>query len=145
MNTLWEEYILIQLKKAALNKPYHIQGQQFKGFRGTMTIRPDIFIKDKDNDTSHIIIDTKWKQIEANKPSTHDLRQMYVYNDHWASKSSILLYPGDQNHAIHHQKFKFPDHACGILKINVLDQDKLDQRIGERLLIVLKREGLIWR
>lgn len=133
MNSLWEEYILVQLKKACLNTPYTVAGQHSQNFWGNMSLRPDIIIK-KDNATQ-VIIDTKWKQIEANKPSTNDLRQMYVYNDHWNSKFSILLYPGTHQSDIFHRPFHFPDHSCGILKINVLDDgSKLDQRIGERLL-----------
>lgn len=132
MNSLWEEYILVQLKKACSNTPYTVAGQQSQSFWGTMSLRPDIIIK-KDNNTQ-VIIDTKWKQIEANKPSTNDLRQMYVYNDHWNSKISILLYPGSHQTKIYHQKFSFPEHSCGILKMNVLDDNgNLDQRIGERL------------
>ncbi len=132
MNSLWEEYILVQLKKACLNTPYNVSGQQSKSFWGSMSLRPDIIIK-KDNATQ-VIIDTKWKQIEANKPSTNDLRQMYVYNDHWNSKFSILLYPGTHQSDIFHRPFHFPDHSCGILKMNVLDKEgKLDQGIGERV------------
>ena len=133
MNSLWEEYILVQLKKACINKPYFVEGQQSKKFWGTMSLRPDIIIKQ--NDETQIVIDTKWKRIDGNKPSTNDLRQMYVYNDHWASNFSILLYPGSQRTDIYYEKFQYPQHSCGVLKMNVLDAEgKLDQQIGEVLL-----------
>jgi 5-methylcytosine-specific restriction enzyme subunit McrC len=133
MNSLWEEYILVQLKKACVNKPYSVEGQQSKTFWGNMSLRPDIIITQ--NDETQIVIDTKWKRIEGNNPSTHDLRQMYVYNDHWTSKFSILLYPGSQQTNIYFKKFEYPQHSCGVLKMNVLDAEgKLDQRIGEALL-----------
>lgn len=142
MNSLWEEYILIQLRKACLNTPYSVEGQQSKTFWGGLSLRPDILIKQ--NNETQIVIDTKWKQIEGNKPSTNDLRQMYVYNDHWSSKFSILLYPGAHQTNIFHQKFAHPDHFCGILKTNVLDaNNKLDQKIGERLLQSFERKGLL--
>lgn len=142
MNSLWEEFILVQLKKACLNTPYRAEGQVSKRFWGNMSLRPDILIT-QDHETK-IVIDTKWKQIEGNKPSTNDLRQMYVYNDHWASKFSILLYPGAHQTNIFHHKFDHPDHSCGILKMNVLNADhKLDQQLGERMLRSFEREGFL--
>lgn len=64
---------------------------------------------------------------------------MYVYNDHWKSKFSIHLYLGTHQSDIFHRPFHFPDHSCGILKINVLDDDgKFGQRIGERLVEAFK-------
>lgn len=142
MNSLWEQYILIQLKKACVNTPYKVEGQQSKTFWGSMSLRPDILIKQ--NNETQIVIDTKWKQIESNRPTTNDLRQMYVYNDHWESKFSILLYPGTHQTNIFHHKFDHPDHFCGILKMNVLDaDDKLYQGIGERILRSFEREGFL--
>lgn len=142
MNSLWEEYILVQLKKACIDTPFSVLGQQSQAFWGSMNLRPDIIIKRGDD--TQVIIDTKWKQIEGNKPSTNDLRQMYVYNDHWKSKFSILLYPGAQQTPIYYSKFSYPNHFCGILKINVLDaENKLDQRIGERLLGAFEGVGFL--
>ncbi|OAD90278.1 hypothetical protein A7A78_06945 [Aequorivita soesokkakensis] len=142
MNSLWEEYILIQLKKSCIHKPYEILGQQSKSFWGGMTIRPDILIKQ--GDTTKIVIDTKWKRMDGNKPSTNDLRQMYVYNDHWKSNCSILLYPGVKQEKIYHQPFKFPDHSCGILKMNVLDNDGvLDKEIGEKIIMAFEGASFI--
>ena len=142
MNSLWEEYILVQLKKACILKPYEILGQQSKSFWGNMTIRPDILIKQ--GDTTKIVIDTKWKRIDSNKPSTNDLRQMYVYNEHWKSNCSILLYPGEKQEKIFHQPFHHPKHSCGIMKMNVLDSNgKLDKTIGEKIITAFQNEGFL--
>lgn len=142
MNSLWEEYVLVQLKKSCQNKSYKVTGQESKGFWSNMTLRPDIVISQ--NDKTEIIIDTKWKRIDGYRPSISDLRQMYVYNDHWESKIAVLLYPGSNDDKPFCQKFHFPDHSCGILKINVLDVDgNLDERIGERLLKVFEKEGFL--
>ena len=143
MNSLWEEYILIQLKKASVNTSYEIEGQRSKAFWSSMTLRPDILIIQ--NGQTKIIIDTKWKRIEGNKPSTNDLRQMYVYNDHWESNCSILLYPGVKQEKIYHQPFSFPEHSCGILKMNVLVEENglLDKEIGEKILTSFEEEGFI--
>lgn len=142
MNSLWEEYILIQLKKACSNTEYEVHGQQSKAFWGNMTIRPDIIITE--DGKTKIVIDTKWKKMEDNKPSTNDLRQMYVYNDHWKSEFSILLYPGTERNKMHLKKFEFPDHSCGILKINVIDANGLlDKEIGNKIFSAFKNENLI--
>lgn len=69
---------------------------------------------------------------------------MYVYNDHWASKFSILLYPGTHQSEISRRKFHFPNHSCGILKINVLDDNgKLDQDIGYRLVKAFEEDDFL--
>ncbi|WP_417558245.1 McrC family protein [Mesoflavibacter zeaxanthinifaciens] len=142
MNSLWEEYILVQLKKACIHKPYEIIGQQSKSFWGSMTIRPDILIKQ--GDTSKIVVDTKWKRMEGNRPSTDDLRQMYVYNEHWKSDTSILLYPGTKQEKLYSQSFKHPNHACGILKMNVLDNDGvLDGEIGEKIIMAFEEKRFL--
>lgn len=36
------------------------------------------------------------RSIQNFKTSTQDLRQMYVYNDYWASVQSMLLYPATE-------------------------------------------------
>ena len=54
-------------------------------------VKPDIVIN-KDDRT--IIIDTKWKIIQDNKPSYDDLKQMFVYNLLWDAEKSLLVYPG---------------------------------------------------
>lgn len=144
MNSLWEEYILVQLKKACINTPYKVEGQQSKSFWGSSSLRPDIVIKK--GDATQIIIDTKWKQISANQPSVGDLRQMYVYNDHWQSKIAILIYPGTSNNQskIYLQKFDYPNHSCGILKIDILNANgELNQEIGKEIIEVFTEEGYL--
>lgn len=98
MNSLWEEYVLIKLQQACLNKDIEVYGQNSKGFWNGITIRPDIVLKRKlDNNKEDIlIIDTKWKNIDQYQPSTHDLRKMYVYNEYWKSSRSLLLYPSQK-------------------------------------------------
>ncbi|SFN41963.1 5-methylcytosine-specific restriction enzyme subunit McrC [Algoriella xinjiangensis] len=89
MNKLWEEYIFRVLSK---HKPidFSISYQNSDKFWESKSIRPDIVISDS---KTNYIIDTKWKIIEANNPSDNDLKQMFVYNLHWKSSKSILLYP----------------------------------------------------
>lgn len=89
MNKLWEEYIYRILNK---HKPinYYVSFQNSDKFWENKSIRPDIVIS---NNIENFIIDTKWKIVESNNPSDNDLKQMFVYNLHWNSSKSLLLYP----------------------------------------------------
>lgn len=90
MNKLWEEYIFRILHK---NRPTkcEVSFQNSDYFWENKTVRPDIVITI--NETENIIIDTKWKIVDSNNPSDTDLKQMFVYNLHWKSSKSMLLYP----------------------------------------------------
>ena len=133
MNTLWEEYVLIKLKNESHNRDdINVYGQRSKGFWQGIKIRPDVIIE-KGKET--YIIDTKWKNINYSKPSTQDLRQMYVYNDYWKSFKAVLLYPSEnQNLKPAFHPFDGKGHQCGIGKINVLEGHKLNTQVGEHIL-----------
>lgn len=144
MNSLWEEYILMKLKEKE-SKNLKIFGQNDKYFWNGITIRPDIIIEKKQGDEKEtIVIDTKWKKIDNAKPSTNDLRQMYVYNDYWNAKKAILLYPStktDFGEFIHFDKIdsKEKHHQCKLSKTTIFNEiNILDENIGKRILIDLK-------
>lgn len=135
MNSLWEEYVLIRLKQAAPSE-VQIYGQESKSFWKNISIRPDIVI---DKGSHKFIIDTKWKNIDYSEPSTHDLRQMYVYNDYWESDKAMLLYPSNTTKEIKEEDFelfKNNKHACSLGKISIFDEDKetLSETIGTTIL-----------
>ncbi|MDQ1096486.1 MULTISPECIES: McrC family protein [Chryseobacterium] len=139
MNRLWEEYVLVKLKQAAEGSGISIYGQNSKPFWNGIYIRPDIVVE-KESEVK-LIIDTKWKNIDQSQPSTHDLRQMYVYNEYWDSGNSLLLYPANNvqdNTNVYNQFVPLKNnshHHCGLGKISVLDKDgKLDQDIGKKIL-----------
>jgi len=93
MNKLWEEFIYRVLQR---HKPenYSISYQNSEKFWEHKTIRPDIVIEYKENNTTErFIIDTKWKIVDSSNPSDNDLKQMFAYNLYWESEKSILLYP----------------------------------------------------
>ena len=140
MNVLWEEYILIRLQQVADEKGFTVEGQNSKGFWKNISIRPDIVIQ-KENET--FIIDTKWKNIDYSEPSTHDLRQMYVYNEYWDSKKAMLLYPSNnifteitENDFVsfHDTPNRKEHHQCSLGKISIFYGDKLDEQIGDKIL-----------
>lgn len=143
MNVLWEEYILIRLKQVADEKGFKVYGQNSKGFWKNISIRPDIVIEKGEGDIKQTyIIDTKWKNIDYSEPSTHDLRQMYVYNEYWDSKKAMLLYPTNnifteinENDFIsfHNTPNRKEHHQCSLGKISIFHGDKLDEEIGTKI------------
>ncbi|UOE37301.1 McrC family protein [Chryseobacterium oryzae] len=140
MNSLWEEYVLVRLKQACQDNDIAVYGQNSKLFWNGITIRPDIVIE-KDNDIV-LIIDTKWKNIDQSQPNTHDLRQMYVYNEYWKSKRSLLLYPSNNNNLNDFKSFvqikEDPNHQCGLGRISIFNvEGKLDESIGKHLVDLL--------
>ena len=100
MNELWEEYVLVQLKREVNNenspfyKQFTIQGQTRKYIWNSNFIQPDIeIVSTSTNET--FIIDTKWKR-PGYSASVEDLRQIYTYARFWDAKTVMLLYPGDE-------------------------------------------------
>jgi len=145
MNNLWEEYILAKLKQS--DREVTVYGQQSTHFWDGISIRPDIVIE---KDEMKFIIDTKWKNISCSKPSTHDLRQMYVYNDYWKSDKAMLLYPSNktdfssfvpfQSHHVHdyilENKEKLKQHECCLGRVSIFkeDKDSLNDEIGNEII-----------
>ena len=107
MNQLWEEYILKQLKKAAVGTDYIVRGQESKGFWGSNSLRPDIVIR---KGSKTYIIDTKWKRPSSSSASVGDLRQMYAYCRFWNAEKALLLYPGMKTNNTFN-KYKTDDYA----------------------------------
>ena len=139
MNNLWEEYVLVRLKQVAQEKEVEIYGQNSLEFWNGITIRPDIVLKKNKN---ILIIDTKWKNIDQSQPSTHDLRQMYVYNEYWKSTRALLLYPSNNNGLNDFKSFvsinENPHHQCCLGRISIFNQSgKLDELLGTQLIDLL--------
>ena len=132
MNSLWEEYVLVKLKQeAATSENVEVYGQQSREFWQGITIRPDIVVK---KDDAYFVIDTKWKNIQNFKPSTQDLRQMYVYNDYWESVQSMLLYPATGTVVPEFKNFKERKHQCAVGRLNPIEEGKLKANIGKEIL-----------
>lgn len=137
MNTLWEEYILIKLIQVAEDKGFRVFGQNSTGFWKNISIRPDIVLeKEKEGKKETFIIDTKWKNIDYSEPSTHDLRQMYVYNEYWHSNKAMLLYPTNSSNQKDQEFTPFTNnkHACSLGKISVFKDNQLNNDLGNEIL-----------
>jgi 5-methylcytosine-specific restriction enzyme subunit McrC len=96
MNLLWEQFVLISLKK---DRNLIVKGQNSKYFWKSIngkrrTIRPDIIVRKED---TNYVIDTKWKLVNS-QPSIEDIRQMYAYHHYFKAQKVALLYPGPQEY-----------------------------------------------
>jgi 5-methylcytosine-specific restriction enzyme subunit McrC len=118
MNLLWEQFVLVSLKKST---SFKVTGQNSKGFwkpmnGNTRSIRPDIKIL---SDQGTFILDTKWKNVNS-KPSIEDVRQMYAYHHYFEAEKVALLYPGEENYIsgnfvqVNHHAIN-ENQECGLL------------------------------
>ncbi|MFC6861210.1 McrC family protein [Zunongwangia atlantica] len=126
MNSLWEEFIYISLKRHLPGK-YTIHAQNTKkfwkpnsGYNSNM--RPDIVINRGMQDC--IVLDTKWKNIKKSSPVPNDLRQLYVYHDYYSAQKVALIYPGNSSSlssGFYYEKYgeKLSNKECGLISIQV--------------------------
>lgn len=118
MNALWEQFVLVSLKKT---HGFKVRGQASKYFwkpegGKRRSIKPDITVSTNEN---NYVLDTKWKLVDS-KPSIEDIRQMYAYHHYFEAKKVVLLYPGDSHYItgkfveVKEQK-QLSDMECGLL------------------------------
>lgn len=124
MNTLWEEYIFRILQRY---KPdgYKVSFQNVKRFWEYKTIRPDIVIRDGQN--NNFIIDTKWKMNAFKNPSDQDLKQIFTYNLLWGAEKSLLIYPNEHKEVntfegkYHYLPAEFENHSCQQVLVSIVN------------------------
>jgi 5-methylcytosine-specific restriction enzyme subunit McrC len=152
MNRLWEEFILIQIRKELAGTSYSVKGQDSQTFIGSNYLKPDIVIQHDIDSKKVYIIDTKWKRPQNKSSSISDLRQMYAYNRFWKAQKAMLLYPGESKNTSFNE-FKTEDffrdndqttsiiHMCKSGFVSVLDDDnKLSDTIGKQVLDLLEED-----
>jgi len=137
MNMLYENYIYRKLKvlqhdsKVPITK---VREQNRRPFWQTRGIRADIIIE---TESEQFVIDTKWKILKSNIPSDNDLKQMFVYNLHYNSDLSILLYPKtclETTEKKPFRNFNFQDKNCQVAFTDLFDsQGTLDKGLGYRI------------
>lgn len=136
MNALWEEYIFRILKKEH-SKEFQILSQNKKLFWGTnQKIKPDIVMFHRENKKVYVL-DTKWKVLKNKRPSDEDLKQMYVYNHHWESHHSILIYPNSSGNINLIGNFALSmlkgEHHCQLLFAKVLEGGRLNKNLSKEI------------
>ncbi|GAO31720.1 McrC family protein [Geofilum rubicundum] len=118
MNMLWEQFVLVTLKK---EKSLRVKGQNSRFFwkpigGHSRTIRPDITIF---KNGKNYVLDTKWKMVDR-KPSIEDIRQMYAYHQYFDAAKVALLFPGTAGYISGkffetNQHRNLSDKECGLL------------------------------
>ena len=152
MNRLWEEFILIQIRKGLYGTRYSVKGQDSQTFIGSNYLKPDVVIQHNEDPKKVYIIDTKWKRPTNQSSSASDLRQMYAYNRFWNAKKAMLLYPGDSRGNSFRQ-FETEDffrendetiaitHLCKSGFVSILNENnKLNDSIGKDILELLEED-----
>ncbi len=146
MNMLFEKFIYFQIKKEEDNFKdcgLSISGQESRSFWQGRRVRPDIVAEfNKANEKKRVVLDTKWKVVTGNTPSDDDLKQMYVYNLHFGSPRSILLYPNVGNKNTGPKPYENSDtlgneyeHFCQMLFVDLFDDDgRKKQDIGKNII-----------
>lgn len=101
METLFERYVAVQLKKVLNTNDFSISIQDTTYHLFTLPtkkflLKPDIVIQRK-SDNAIFICDTKWKLLSTEKAgygiSQDDMYQMYAYQKKYNAKTVTLLYP----------------------------------------------------
>ncbi len=150
MNRLWEEFILIQIRKELAGTSYSVKGQDSQTFIGSNYLKPDVVIQHDEDSKKVYIIDTKWKRPTNQSSSISDLRQMYTYNRFWNAKKAMLLYPGEsKNNSF--RPFETEDffrdndktiaitHLCKSGFVSIINENnKLNDSIGKDILELLE-------
>ncbi len=136
MNILYETYIYRKIKLLEINiniSNIKVHKQKRKPFWENRGIRADIIIE---TNNKNYVIDTKWKLLKEDKPSDSDLKQMFVYNLHYNSDLSILLYPKTTLNTMSKKPFRndlYCDRYCQMAFVDLFDNSKLDKHLGIKI------------
>ncbi|MCC6724275.1 MAG: restriction endonuclease, partial [Saprospiraceae bacterium] len=97
MNLLWERFVYVSLSNKK-TQGVIVRQKETKNFwrfedgrSRSMWLEPDIYIE---WNGGKVVLDTKWKNLDGNKPDIQDLRQMYAYTKYFEAKKVALVYPG---------------------------------------------------
>ena len=145
MNLLFEEYVYKQLKRLESDE-LTVKRQQQKPFWQRRKIQPDILLTYQGE---NFVLDTKWKVLKTVSPSMEDLKQMYVYNQYFEARHSVLLYPKvyDLNDLkptpyVQNGEEQNPFY-CQIQFLEILSNQKLNKSLGLSILEKLLLEELV--
>lgn len=128
METLFESYVASLMRKQLQGTDYLFSAQD-KGYYlfddpKKFTLRPDIVIKSKNDDSSVFVMDTKWKLLSMAKTnagiSQVDMYQMYAYQKKYDAKNVTLLYPRPAE-LLDESKLRFKSKDGVIVNVKFVD------------------------
>ncbi len=128
MNILFEDFVTKCIRVAAQGTQFDIKAQVSSAFFEKRTIRPDVLVEVCGK---NVVIDTKWKVIDKDRPADSDLKQIFVYNNYFESAHSLLVFPratSSKPFAGRFQKKVFDgrmefDHFCSSLFVDLFADD----------------------
>ena len=149
MNEVYERYITNLLSTYLDDYIVHPQHNKYKLLRNEKTsknifsLKPDIVIED--NKKYKIIIDTKWKKIDANTVrhgvKREDFYQMYAYLTKYEdANAAILLYPSNEN--IHNngdqylESWFLEDEQSKKIRVYKIDLDNEEKTVKKLINII---------
>lgn len=144
MNLLWERFVVACLRRNL--KDFTVRTQTSKLFwksdeRKVRTdMRPDILIEKIG--VGNIVLDTKWKNMNDQKPSPEDLRQMFAYQVFFNAQKTALVYPGDKRDFLDgvFQKTNF-EKICSLMTVPIKGEAQNWQKeISDALEIWVNKE-----
>ena len=107
MNVIFEEFVYQRLRRLAVTRDFAVHRQRSRPLWGTSKVRPDIVVELPDG-RGNVVIDTKWKILKRPRPAAEDLHQIYVYNQLFAARKGVLLYPQVYNLSAQKRRFDGP-------------------------------------
>ncbi len=136
MNVLFEEFVFRQIQRAT-GKNVAAHRQMRRSFWDQRYLQPDILLYIGDE---RIVLDTKWKLLRRVQPDMADLRQMYVYNQFFEARRSVLVYPRVEGLEDLPPTPFAPtagasgDSLCQVVFVDLVNNGKLNHELGKELL-----------
>ena len=134
MSVLWERYVASLLRRAAPSG-LRVRVQDSRRFwepanSPVRTVRPDILVVDGVTGDARLVLDTKWKVPKNGRPSDDDLRQMFVYNELYGCRESLLVYPETGLSTPSRGTFTRGGHACGTHFVSLFADGKYSRAVA---------------
>ena len=91
LNRLWEGFVAASLRGGGVQLLEQPQRTFWRAGQRAVHLRPDFVVQHGDR---RFILDAKWKQYAAGRPSAADLRQVYAYAQEFGAERAALVVPG---------------------------------------------------